>query len=195
MGIYALCDVQMLKKYELSLEEFVKIATLFKADILQYRDKEGSLEEKLENIKRLRFLWEGVLIVNDELSLARLCDGIHIGQEDLEQIRETFGARDAKEALQIIRKLARANWIGLSTHNLEEIEQANGFELDYIGLGAYRKSSTKEVKYVLGEELESLARFSLHKVVAIGGVRVFDNLQVWRKAVGSDLVIKGLSYG
>ncbi|NPA03282.1 MAG: thiamine phosphate synthase [Epsilonproteobacteria bacterium] len=196
MGIYALCDIELLKRFDLSLEEFVKIAKLFKASILQYRDKNGILEEKLENIKKLRYLWDEVLIVNDELSLARLCDGLHIGQEDLEEIKTVFGTKDKKEALVVIKKVANAKIVGLSTHSLEEIEEANRLELDYIGLGAYRNSSTKKVNYLLGDELPKLASFSLHKVVAIGGVRVFDNIpNVWKKAIGSDLIVKALTYG
>jgi len=33
---------------------------------------------------------------------------------------------------------------GVSTHNLDEIVQANALNIDYIGLGAYRPTNTKK---------------------------------------------------
>ena len=193
--IYALCDMGLLRRFGLGLEDFVKIAKLFNAEIMQYRDKEGSVEEKNENLKKLRAMWDGTLIVNDEFALARFCDGVHVGQEDLLDIIEAFGARSKAEAVTILRKLSGAKIVGLSTHSEEEIEEANGLELDYIGLGAYRATSTKDVEHILGPKLEILALKSTHKVVAIGGVRVFDPIaNVWKRAIGTDLVIKALTY-
>ncbi|MRI58542.1 MAG: thiamine phosphate synthase [Epsilonproteobacteria bacterium] len=193
--IYALCDMGMLRRFKIGLEEFVQIAQNFGAQIMQYRDKESTLEEKMENLKKLRSLWSGILIVNDEWALARVCDGVHVGQEDLLDIIEVFGARSKAEGVTILRHLSGAKIVGLSTHNKEEILEANGLDLDYIGLGAYRASTTKEVSFVLGPRLEQLASCSTHKVVAIGGVRLFDSIaHVWKRAIGSDLVIKALTY-
>ncbi len=193
--IYALCDRGLLDRFRLSLEEFVRIAKRFNVKVMQYRDKEGSLEQKKENLKRLRALWDGLLIVNDELGLARLCDGVHIGQEDLEAILQAFGARSRSEGITILRKLSGAKIVGLSTHNLQEIKEANALELDYIGLGAYRASSTKEVENILGPKISELAKRSVHRVVAIGGICLFDEIEgVWKRAIGTDLVIKAMTY-
>ncbi len=194
-NIYALCDMDLLERFGLELEDFVDFSNLFRAEILQYRDKKGSIEQKNENIQKLRKLWNKTLLVNDEIALARFCDGVHIGQEDLLNIIESFGARSKAEALTIIKKMMGAKIIGLSTHSKEEIEEANSMELDYIGLGAYRATSTKDVSVVLGDMLPKLAALSRHRVVAIGGVKVFDYIEnVYLKAVGSDLVIKALTY-
>ena len=193
--IYALCDIDLLQRFGISIEDFVNFAKLFDASILQYRDKNGPIERKNENIQKLRKIWKKTLLVNDEIALARFCDGVHMGQEDLLNIVESFGARSKAEALTIVKKMMGAKIVGLSTHNKEEIEEANTLELDYIGLGAYRDTRTKDVTVVLGPKLPILAALSKHKVVAIGGVRVFDHIEnVYLKAVGSDLVIKALTY-
>ena len=193
--LYALCDRELLERFNLSIEDFVAAAKLFGAEVIQYRDKKGTVDEKNENIKKLRALWDKTLIVNDEIALARLCDGVHIGQEDLLNIIEHFGARSAAEAITLIKKMIGAKIIGLSTHNLTEITAANELDIDYIGLGAYRASSTKDVSVVLGDKLPLLAASSRHKVVAIGGIRLFEYIpNVWLKAVGTDLCIKALTY-
>lgn len=194
-NIYALCDRDLLRRFDVTLEDFVDIAKLYDCDIMQYRDKSSSLDEKKENLKKLRRLWDGILIVNDEIALARLCDGVHVGQEDLANLIDIFGAKSLEEAIAIIRKLGGAKIIGISTHNEAEIKEANRLDIDYIGLGAYRASNTKDVSNILGERLPSLAKNSSHKVVAIGGVRVFDWIDhIWKKAIGTDLIIKALSY-
>jgi thiamine-phosphate pyrophosphorylase len=62
----------------------------------------------------------------------------------------------------------------LSTHNKKEILTANTLDLDYIGLGAYRTTATKDVSTVLGDSLDQLASLSKHDVAAIGGIRFDD---------------------
>ncbi len=193
--IYALCDMDLLRRFDLTLEDFVDIAKRFNASILQYRDKNSTAEEKNERLRRLRKLWDKTLIVNDEIALARFCDGVHIGQEDLKNVMDGFGAKSKNEAIVIIRKLSGAKIVGLSTHTLQEVQEANELDVNYIGLGAYRASRTKEVEYVLGPNLSNLAKRSRHDVVAIGGVQLFDYIEnIWKKAIGTDLVIKALTY-
>ena len=193
--LYALCDRALLKRFQMDLDGFLSIAKRFGAKIVQYRNKLDETERKKEDLRYLRKKWDGVLIVNDELSLASLCDGVHIGQEDLDQMMDSFGIQAKNEAITIAKKLFRAKIVGLSTHNVDEIEEANRLDLDYVGLGAYRVSSTKEVVHVLGESLGDIATKSKHKVVAIGGIRVFEPIEnVWLRAVGSDLLIKGITF-
>ena len=77
--------------------------------------------------------------------------------------------------------------LGLSTHNKEEILKANKMDLDYIGLGAYRPTTTKNVSSIGGEELLKIAKLSIHPVAIIGGVRLDDELDVKYKVIGSDI--------
>ncbi len=169
--IYALFDFELNLKKGKTLQEFVSLSLKKNASCLQYRDKVNSKDKKIENIKKLRELYSGLLIVNDDISLVPFCDGLHLGQEDLLK----FGS-DASESVKIVREQIGDKILGLSTHNLKEIKIANRLNLDYIGLGAYRDTTTKDISNILGEKLADLAKNSKHKVAAIGGVKYSDKI-------------------
>jgi len=91
----------------------------------------------------------------------------------------------------ILRSVIKEDKIlGISTHNEEEILAANQMDVNYIGLGAYRKSSTKQdISSVLGDDLDKLASKSKHLVAAIGGVRLNDTFEnVAYNVIGSGLL-------
>ncbi|MEO1927823.1 MAG: thiamine phosphate synthase [Nautiliaceae bacterium] len=184
MALYALLDFDTLKKYDISIKDFCKTSKDLKAKILQYRDKNSSLEEKRERIKEIRKYWKKPLIVNDEIKLLEFADGIHIGQEDLEELSNKMNL-SKKEVIEFLRKKNKI--VGLSTHNKEEIKEANAFPLSYIGLGAYRPTSTKETSNILGKKIINLIKFSYHPVAVIGGVKIYDKIPSKFKVVGSDI--------
>ena len=182
--IYALLDFDTLKKYDISIKDFLKTAKGLKAKFVQYRDKNSSIEEKKERIKEIKKYWKKTLIVNDNVELLDLADGIHIGQEDLLELIEKFNL----SAYEVIEFLKRDNKIvGLSTHNKEEILKANFLPLSYIGLGAYRRTSTKDTTNILGEKIIDLIKFSYHPVAVIGGVKIYDKIPANFKVIGSDI--------
>jgi len=191
MAIYALLDFDTLQKYNISFEEFIKVSKGLKVKILQYRDKNSSFDEKLKRIKLIRKLWKKTLIVNDDINLLRYADGIHIGQEDLGRLCKEFNL----DEYEVINNLKSGKFIGLdnkfivglSTHNKEEILKANKLPLDYIGLGAYRKTSTKDTSNILGKSIIDLIKISYHPVAVIGGVRIYDKIPAKFKVVGSDI--------
>ncbi len=173
MKLYALCDQTTLDKKRVSLEQFVELCTKHNADVIQYRNKSDDVELIRHQLVELRRLWPKTLIVNDAFSLHSFCDGVHLGQDDLLKIDS-----DPVVAVDKIRNvIGREKLIGLSTHNQEEIEIANLLDLDYIGLGAYRATSTKEDAAPLQEKLDDLAALSKHPVAAIGGVRLDDDFE------------------
>lgn len=184
MRLYALCDHSSLQKHGLTLEAFVRRCQEKDAEIIQYRDKISDIADVKNAIIRLRSLWDGFLIINDIFELTPYCDGVHIGQEDLYRIDE-----DPQKALKVLRAVIGTDKIvGLSTHNADEIRTANTLDLNYIGLGAYRPSTTKDVSSVLGEKLDLLAAESAHPVAAIGGVRFEDRFaHVTYHVIGSAL--------
>lgn len=192
--IYALCDKNLLKRFNLKTEDFVKIAKFFNSSLIQYRNKNMFFEEIKEDLLILKK--SGIpVIVNDYLEFTQFADGLHLGQEDILNLIESFGFKSRYEAVKGIRKIVGKKIIGLSTHNETEIKEANILDIDYIGLGAYRDTKTKKVENFLGEKLHCLANLSKHPVAAIGGVRVFDNIEgVYYKAIGTDLFVKYLSY-
>lgn len=185
MRLYALCDRDVLRSRESSFAHFIDKVKSLNGEIVQYRNKHDDIATIKNDLIELRKLWDGFLIINDHYELAPYCDGVHIGQEDLYAIDS-----DPSRALKIL-KLAIGNdkIIGLSTHNADEIEIANSLELNYIGLGAYRSTSTKKEAGVLGDSLDMLAKGSLHPVAAIGGIMTDDVFDyVTYHVIGSGLL-------
>ncbi len=203
MALYALLDFDTLQKYNISIKDFCKTSKGLKAKILQYRDKNSSLEEKLKRIKEIRKYWKKTLIVNDTLELLPFADGIHIGQEDLQQYCQKFNLtpfdfitklrngdytlNTTHSALNIQNSALKTKIVGLSTHNKEEIIKANKLPLNYIGLGAYRPTTTKETSNILGQKIIELIKYSYHPVAIIGGVKIYDKIPAKFKVVGSDI--------
>jgi len=172
-ALYALCDQDSLNSRNLSLYDFVDLAKKNSAEIIQYRNKKANTEEIKKKLIELRQLWDGFLIVNDKYELISFCDGVHMGQVDLCDIDANI-----EKAVQTVRDFIGSDKLfGISTHNQKEIEHANNMELDYIGLGAYKQTLTKDVTNILGAELDILASLSRHKVAAIGGVKLSDSFE------------------
>lgn len=185
MQIYALCDADMLREKGVNLLSFAERAKSLGAEVLQYRNKHADVASIKSDLIALRRMWEGFLIINDHYELSSFCDGVHIGQEDLYAIDA-----DPSRAIKILKMaIGEDKIVGLSTHNLEEIEIANSLEINYIGLGAYRATSTKSEAKVLGDQLDVIASHSKHPVAAIGGVKLDDVFHhVSYKVIGSGLL-------
>ncbi len=185
MRLYALLDERSLRRHGWSLERFVARASSLGAEIIQYRSKEGSRRDVEKRLETLAGLFEGRVIVNDYPELASLCDGVHVGQEDLQR----YGESPAQAVSNLRDMVGVERWIGLSTHNEREIAVANTLPVDYIGLGACRSTSTKEDAGVLGlKRVSELALLSVHPVAAIGGVRLEDEIaNVTYAVIGSAL--------
>ena len=183
--LYALVDTDTLKSKDISIEDF--IAHILKNNsvpMLQYRNKEGSLEEQALDLVKIRSIFSGTIIVNDFFELINYADGVHLGQDDLKSI-----ANDPKDAIKEVREIVGRKTIGISTHNRDEVLVANGLDIDYIGLGAYRSSETKSDAVVIGEKLLTIAKLSMVPVGIIGGVKVDDVFKspVVYNVVGTDL--------
>jgi len=186
MRLYALCDQDLLDKKGLSLEDFISIAKQKNAEIIQYRSKNSDIASIKQQLIKIRSLYDGFLIVNDAYELVEFCDGVHVGQEDLRAIDT-----DVFKAAKILREVVNKDKIlGLSTHSKEEVLEANMMDLNYIGLGAYRNTDTKNnVSTVLGEKLDDIASLSKHYVAAIGGVKESDKfVHVTYHVIGNGLL-------
>jgi thiamine-phosphate pyrophosphorylase len=185
MRLYALCDQELLDSKNISVEEFVEIAKRNSAEIIQYRNKKADVAFIKSQLIKIRKIFEGFLIVNDAYELVEFCDGVHVGQEDLKLIDA-----DLEKAIKILRSvIGKEKILGISTHNEAEILEANKMDLNYIGLGAYRDTNTKEVSSVLGDSLDDIASKSKHYVAAIGGVKKSDKFEnVTYHVIGSGLI-------
>ncbi len=186
MRLYALCDQDMLENRGISIEKFIDIANENSAEIIQYRNKSACLSLIKEELMKIRKIFDGSIIVNDAYELVEFCDGVHLGQEDLLKINS-----DKFKAIETLRSIiGKDKILGISTHNEDEVIQANKMDLNYIGLGAYRNTTTKkDIANILGNKLDSIALLSYHPVAVIGGVKLedsFDNITY--HVVGSGLV-------
>ena len=132
----------------------------------------------------IREQYDGVLIINDSIELIAYADGLHIGQDDIRTYSD-----DLAEAMKQIRQKLGRKILGLSTHNKEEILEANSLDLDYIGLGAYRATHTKTEANVGGKKLIEAAKHSKHPVGMIGGVTLVDEFEepIRYRVIGSGL--------
>ncbi|MEO1937707.1 MAG: thiamine phosphate synthase [Sulfurimonas sp.] len=186
MRLYALCDQDMLDKHGLSIEEFVNKAQQHNAEIIQYRAKNADIALMKRKLIEIRQQYDGFLIVNDAYELVEFCDGVHVGQEDLQKIDA-----NKHKAVKILRSVIGSDKIlGISTHNEQEVLEANSMDLNYIGLGAYRDTATKsDISHVLGDKLDEIAKLSKHYVAAIGGVKMDDKFEhVTYHVIGSGLL-------
>ena len=167
--LYVLCDYETLLKKNITLENFLEILKKYDVKLLQYRDKVSDLELQKQNLIFLKQNLNIPIIVNDKVELIDYADGLHVGQDDVLKIH-----KDKNLAIKLLRKIVKNKLLGLSTHNELEILEANNFELDMIGLGAYKATNTKDISNILGEKLQYLSKISKHPVCAIGGVKVDD---------------------
>ncbi|MBD3790933.1 MAG: thiamine phosphate synthase [Campylobacterales bacterium] len=182
--IYALVDKETLLGRGVSLLSHLEHLKNFDIPILQYRNKNGTLEEKKSDLLLIREHYQGILIVNDTVELIEFADGLHIGQEDIREY-----SANLNESVKKVRGMIGRKLLGLSTHNLSEIEEANRLDLDYIGLGAYRATQTKSEANIGGEALLEAAKHSIHPVGIIGGVKLEDEFEepILYKVIGSAL--------
>jgi thiamine-phosphate pyrophosphorylase len=131
--------------------------------LIQYRDKAGNVRDMLGRARELRRCLgnEVALVMNDraDLCLAAGYQGLHVGTDDL-----TPGSARAI--------VGPSRILGVSTHNLEQVRQADKGPADYIAFGPIFPTRSKErPDPVIGVEGLREARSATRKpLVAIGGI-------------------------
>ncbi|MEA3497690.1 MAG: thiamine phosphate synthase [Campylobacterota bacterium] len=186
--IYPLCDYQTLERFDISLEKYLQIVSKYDTVYIQYRDKLNSLDIQKENLSFLKNNTNTPIIINDKLELLEYADGIHLGQEDLEALCSKYRLEPIS-MIKLLRKKYPNKIIGISTHNELEILETNKLDINYIGLGAYKQTNTKDVSNILGDNISYLAKISIHPVGAIGGVMVDDHIEnIAYNVIGSGLL-------
>lgn len=187
--LYALCDFETLLKKNISLEEFILLAKQHNVKLVQYRDKHNCLDIQKKHLEILTKALNIPIIINDNIELLDTAHGLHLGQEDiLRVLNEKIKVGNVQLLFKFLRKKYPTKILGISTHNEIEILEANELGIDYIGLGAYKATSTKDVSTILGDKISYLAKISKHPVCAIGGVKKDDVIpNIDFNVVGSDL--------
>ena len=123
------------------------------------------------------------LIMNDraDLCLAADFDGVHVGQDDLspESVRKIIGPD---------------RWFGVSTHNPEQLSEADLTSADYLAIGpVFGTTSKANPDPVVGLEGVRRARALTRKhLVAIGGITRSNAVSVIDAGADSVAVISDL---
>jgi thiamine-phosphate pyrophosphorylase len=154
------------------------------AELIQYRDKQGSSRQLYETSRTLVLRLEKFpvrLIVNDRPDVAAIAGagGVHVGQDDL----------PVAAARAIV---GPEMWVGYSTHTLEQVREADATAADYIAFGPIFPTTTKAAAdpTVGVEGLRRAREITRKPLVAIGGIRLEQAEQVWRAGADSVAVAR-----
>lgn len=161
-SLYVITDAQLARGR--SHREVIRAAIAGGATVVQYREKEGTTRQMMEEARAVRELAHQAglpFIVNDRLDIALAvdADGVHVGQEDM--------------PAPLARKLiGPGKIVGVSATNLEEALQAERDGADYIGAGPVFATPTKpDAAPPMGlDGLAEICRRVFIPVVAIGGI-------------------------
>ena len=168
--LYAILDTSCLSSPEdlfRAAEELVAAGVT----LIQYRNKSGDAQVILAEARELRRrlpataptpgISKPTLIMNDrsDLCLAAEFDGVHVGQDDLLPV----------SARKII---GPERWLGVSTHNPQQVIEASQTSADYIAIGpAFATGSKANPDPAIGLSGVRQARELTRKpLVAIGGI-------------------------
>jgi thiamine-phosphate pyrophosphorylase len=165
-GLYAIVDTKLLAARGMDAIAYARALVEVRPAALQVRAKDVSAREILAVLRALGPICRqfGVpLVANDRADLAALagCDAVHIGQEDL--------------PYELVHRIAPQLGVGISTHDLVQLEKALAFKPTYVAYGPVFDTVTKvNADPVVG--LEGLRQASMITraagvpLVAIGGI-------------------------
>ncbi|MFQ5532462.1 MAG: thiamine phosphate synthase [Candidatus Methylomirabilales bacterium] len=161
---YPLCVITDEKLSGLRHREVAEQALQGATPMIQLRDKGGDLRYLYEEACAIRELCRrqgAVFIVNDRIDLAVgvEADGVHLGQDDLPP--------------HLARPLLTPGMLlGISTHSVEEAQEAEAAGADYIGFGPVFPTGTKrQPRPVVGLDGVRRARAVVRvPILAIGGI-------------------------
>jgi len=148
-----------------SLEWVVEKAVKGGVTVVQLREKDMETKDFIEEAKRIQKILEPYnipLIINDRVDVALTigADGVHLGQTDMPypMCRKILG----NEAI-----------IGLSVESIEQAEEANQFDVDYIAISPVFTTPTKEeLTQELGiSGVQKITGISKHPSVGIGSIK------------------------
>lgn len=155
---------------DISHQELAEIACKNGIRWIQLRVKNKPFEDWLQiakDVKQICNHFQTTLIINDHAEIAKAvdADGVHVGKNDV----TVLAAR---------KIVGESKIIGATANTLEDIitHQKNG--VNYIGLGPYKFTKTKEkLNPILGLEGYSIIQQSNNSsipIIAIGGIQLED---------------------
>jgi thiamine-phosphate pyrophosphorylase len=200
--LYPIVDAAFFSSTD-ELAAFAEGLVVSGCSLLQYRNKSGNARVMLEQARELRRIFPkdprfsqnrrevgepGLdnslrLIMNDRADLCLVADfdGVHVGQDDL-----------SPEAARSL--IGPDRWIGVSTHNPEQLREANLTSAQYLAIGPVFATSSKEKPDpVVGLDGVRRARALTQKpLVAIGGITRANAASVIEAGADSVAVISDL---
>ena len=182
-SLYAVLDEELMKTPVVKCaKELVAVGV----ELIQYRAKKlsprayyaacSTLAETLAN-------GNGRLIINDRPDIAAMvgAGGVHVGQDDL-------APADARKIC------GSGRWVGVSTHNLDQVRAAAKAPVDYIAVGPiFTIYTKKKPDPIVGTSFIREARKLTQKpIVAIGGITLERAPEVFAAGANSVAVIRDL---
>ena len=180
--IYAILDPDVASRPLVSLAKTLADAGV---QLMQLRDKHSPARRVYEQVRELAMVLPSNvrLIVNDRPDIAAMsgAQGVHVGQNDL----------PVEEARKIYRP---PRWVGVSTHSLEQVREADRTSADYIAIGPIFPTGTKEnPDPVVGVDfLRAVRQMTRKPLVAIGGITVESAAEVFCAGADALAVIRDL---
>jgi thiamine-phosphate pyrophosphorylase len=181
--LYAILDPDQIKGR--AIEEILGEMLRAGVTMIQLRVKSLAAKDFLalgQHVRKTTEAHHCRLIVNDRVDIALACnaDGVHLGQDDL--------------PLHVGRKLLGNKIIGISTHDIEQAQQAESGGADYIGFGPMFGTTTKDTGLTprgIGMLQQIRAAVNI-PIVAIGGINEQNVSQVWQAGANSAAIISDI---
>ncbi|HWX55222.1 MAG TPA: thiamine phosphate synthase [Verrucomicrobiae bacterium] len=192
--VYPIIDAAQFRGEPSAILQFAGNLITAGATFIQYRDKSQDIPRILSCARELQRVTRdrATLIINDrtDLCLAADAGGVHLGQDDLSPAatRRIFTASEQNAPAG--RKL----WIGFSTHNMDQVREADQMPVDYIAVGPVFATAAKaNPDPVIGLDGLRQARAATTKpLVAIGGITRKNCREVMEAGADSVAVITDL---
>lgn len=155
--------------------------------MVQVREKHGDVRAFIERARAVKSVMQGSnvpLIINDRVDVALAVDacGVHLGQSDMP-------VADAR------RLIGSDKILGLSVESESQLIEAQGFDVDYLGVSAIFATPTKTntVKHWGIDGLRKAVVTSNKPLVAIGGINSKNIQQVAATGVHGIALVSAIS--
>jgi thiamine-phosphate pyrophosphorylase len=183
---YPIVDETLLEQRGVAVGTISEQLKVVGVSLLQYRNKVGTPRSIVRHAAVIWEVFSGSgcrLILNDYADLVKPAgfDGVHVGQGDL-------SVEDAH------RVVGAGRWVGVSTHNDEQVRIADQTSADYVAVGPVFATATKvNAEPVVGLDGVRRARALTKKpIVAIGGITRVNARSVIDAGADSAAVISAL---
>ncbi len=188
--LYPIVDREVAQGFGWSVPGLAKAYLAGGARLLQIRVQEATSRELLDWCGKVVIAareHDASVIVNNRVDIAKLAgaNGVHLGQNDL----------TVDTARQLLGSQAM---VGLSTHNLQELQSSATEMVSYVAVGPVFNTETKDTKCAaVGLDLVSAAAAQQPRrpVVAIGGITLERAPAVLEAGASAVAVISDLLFG